>query len=1423
MTEPDALCARPAGPTASSDHNQSTGRLVRGGRQSGRPRQRHAKRVLALATAGVAAAVLFGGAGSSFGLTGCTLQPVLQDTLVTQGLNSYPSLVRGKETLVRFYFSLPSCAVSGNAIQINDAQLTVKNGTAVLNPGGTPTPALAPIGTSTPPLITSTAKQIDATSDPKWIVPGSALAPTSTTAAYTATFSATITYQSETSSGGPLSAPVQTNYAIAPGTRSTAITKSVGAKSKAMRILVVPMGVAPTAPAAAPTLTAGSGSLASGTYTYKVSSTNIVGESPLSTAASITASGSVNVTWPSVTGASGYKVYRNDQLIAALGQVNSFTDDGSITPPITQTTSAARQTLQNALTTFQRTAPMEDAGGRLDDLGGTTSTAGLRYTVNTGFVNLASFLVNGMFCGSNTNFSTIDSSLMSILNVYNASNTTNPADVVLGVVDGAQSISAVTNPLCFEGEASPGSSDAWIRLVADTATTRSQSGSVAAQEIAHTKGIEPKSRSNGAFHSIYSTAHNVSGDPGKTYDILERNYIISHLTGSANVDRTALIASTTTGLNDSVSLYEQADWNDMWCFLGGPVPTLTGSACTSTTTGTVGVGTGVPASAPGPAIAVTATTDGTRDGTTVTETFAKDELVTLTAPDPSSPYHIVERDGSGNILLDFQAPPGSEGHSSDHVELLGSPAMVGGTIRRPAAAAQMELWKGAPGSSCGSNPSCLYSTHNDGAAPTIGNSDATTPSNLPQLKPGGTDTLSKTVRIPAIPKTPDPKPDVYLLADTTASMGPALTDVKSSANGIVNDYNGKTGTDPCFAVGNYKDFADPGAVFTNQLSFSGCGSGDDPHQASAASTAIGTWSPAGGGDWPEAQLYALHQLATGAAAFRSGSQKTLIWFGDAPGHDPICGSIYSVDPAPNITTDGVAQELKDAGVTVYPIGVTSSPDTNKALDNDPASFSNDSIWADCATASGASLQATRIANATGGVVTLAPSDQISTTILKVLNNQTAVVEPSAACDTGLSVSFDPTSRTALTPFDARFTETVTGAANAQPGTYMCTITFKVNGTVNDSLTQTLQYDVTGLSGPHTVVTWTATDSSPMKGDLLIKCNGLFHVLKAAVVPNSSGKFLVDTTRGCPGGEFFVDVNDGWNVTPKTSVANSSIDNQDVPTEVAIASPTSTSRILQFGNVAVSGSGKGQSGPLAPGQLSWTLDGNSLGSGNTLDLKPTGAAGWGAGDTTHTLVLTGTDPHTGRKGTASVTFQILGDADNDGISTADETTINNCRPGGAESNPDQDPFNATADYDGDGMPNAIDAKPCEAETNYEASAIIIQRTLDESATDNALTFSAVFLPFRNLGDVPKANVHISKIAGYDVSGTHFNATSWIVQPQFNGMVGVAIFSKQAVIQWLRANHPEILNQTILIRMAGTSSDGSWSFYADGPVYVIKSGS
>src|SRR4029077_3355770 len=99
------------------------------------------------------------------------------------GLGSYTPLVRGKDTLVRFYLSLPTNPPRGTSMAFNGGSLTVSNGATILSPTAT--------------LLTSTGGQIvssgaptsDSAGDPRFLVPGATLAAGSSGAAYTATFS----------------------------------------------------------------------------------------------------------------------------------------------------------------------------------------------------------------------------------------------------------------------------------------------------------------------------------------------------------------------------------------------------------------------------------------------------------------------------------------------------------------------------------------------------------------------------------------------------------------------------------------------------------------------------------------------------------------------------------------------------------------------------------------------------------------------------------------------------------------------------------------------------------------------------------------------------------------------------------------------------------------------------------------------------------------------------------------------------------------------------------------------------------------------------------------------------------------------------------------------------------------------------------
>ena len=90
--------------------------------------------------------------------------------------------------------------------------------------------------------------------------------------------------------------------------------------------------------------------------------------------------------------------------------------------------------------------------------------------------------------------------------------------------------------------------------------------------------------------------------------------------------------------------------------------------------------------------------------------------------------------------------------------------------------------------------------------------------------------------------------------------------------------------DVAYGVGEYKDVGDPFVYRLNQ---------DITTDTAAVQTGINAWVASGGGDWPEAQLYALYQVAN-TVAWRPGSTRIIIWFGDAPGHDPA-------GPPPGVT------------------------------------------------------------------------------------------------------------------------------------------------------------------------------------------------------------------------------------------------------------------------------------------------------------------------------------------------------------------------------------------------------------------------------------------------------------------------------------------------------------------------------------------
>src|SRR5262249_51902795 len=129
-----------------------------------------------------------------------------------------------------------------------------------------------------------------------------------------------------------------------------------------------------------------------------------------------------------------------------------------------------------------------------------------------------------------------------------------------------------------------------------------------------------------------------------------------------------------------------------------------------------------------------------------------------------------------------------------------------------------------------------------------------------------------------------------------------------------------------------------------------------------------------GCDAPESQLYALHQAATSSLglSWRATAEKFIIWFGDNPGHDPICNLLpgYS-DPAAAVTEAGATAELMTLGAHVLAVSIVGGA-SQPGLDADPKLTSTSYPPPCAASEQGLAGQATRIANATGGVVFVNP-------------------------------------------------------------------------------------------------------------------------------------------------------------------------------------------------------------------------------------------------------------------------------------------------------------------------------------------------------------------------------------------------------------------------------------------------------------------
>ncbi len=257
--------------------------------------------------------------------------------------------------------------------------------------------------------------------------------------------------------------------------------------------------------------------------------------------------------------------------------------------------------------------------------------------------------------------------------------------------------------------------------------------------------------------------------------------------------------------------------------------------------------------------------------------------------------------------------------------------------------------------------------------------DAITPAHFSTtLAVGQSTTLHKVVTVDA---SSSAKVDVFFLADTTASMSGSINSIINSASSILSTAAGLG--DVAFAVGEYKDSLDPYRYRLNQ---------DITSDQTDAQAGINLWSASGGVDFPEANLFALEQVAK-TTSWRAGSERILVWFGDAPGHDTDGGS--------SLTSAGTA--LVNAGIQVEAIDV-GNLDTCNILNL--CSPTSEGGPAD-------SGQATHLTHLTGGNLhnsanSSAIVDVINNAINAAVQNYTGVGLDLSELPAGISVVSTPT-------------------------------------------------------------------------------------------------------------------------------------------------------------------------------------------------------------------------------------------------------------------------------------------------------------------------------------------------------------------------------------------------------------------------------
>jgi hypothetical protein len=213
--------------------------------------------------------------------------------------------------------------------------------------------------------------------------------------------------------------------------------------------------------------------------------------------------------------------------------------------------------------------------------------------------------------------------------------------------------------------------------------------------------------------------------------------------------------------------------------------------------------------------------------------------------------------------------------------------------------------------------------------------------------------------------------------------------------------------------------------------------------------------------------------------------------------------------------------------------------------------------------------------------------------------------------------------------------------------------------------------------------------------------------------------------------------------------------------------------------------------LFPGTQTGTLN---------LKLVPPSSTGWTPGNYPVTLQATDSE---GLVGTITKSIKIRCDADHDGW---------NCDGPSPDLN-DNNRYDAYADCDKDGKPNADDPQPCTPDTSYGATADFQPDPLVLPYTGN-VTMTVQILN-KNPADVLASSVRLTNIDGVNVGTDNgFKATSVLVT---NTGFLRATFNGAYLSTWLQDRDVE--NRRIPITIGGSSkTTPTWTFSGTDSTYV-----